>query len=605
MQKAEQILQAVHKLGQKRAPLTRVYRCLYSEDLFLSAYDKISRNKGALTPGTTDETADGMNLGRIQRIIEDLRYERFRFRPSRRTQIPKADGRTRPLSIPCWSDKLVQEVLRCLLEAYYDLRFRNSSHGFRSGRGCHTALSTITREFIGTTWLIEGDIRGCFDNINQTRLLDILSKDIQDGRFLNLIRLSLEAGYLDDWRYHRSYSGVPQGGLLSPILSNIYLHQLDTFVEDELKPQYSRGKQRAVNPQYNQLSHHIRSARRKGDQDLARNLEWQRRQMPSKETHDPHFRRLKYVRYADDFTLGFIGPKVEAEAIKTRLTSFLQETLQLELNQDKTLITHARTNHAHFLGYAISVYQTNDTVSIRSDYQVKARSLNGGIRLGIPYGRIEKAIKRYQRKGKPIHEAGLLYYSDAQIIDVYQQCFRGMAEYYKFATDRSHLAKLKYTMEMALVKTLAHKFKTSVVRIYRRYQGTRTVDGYRYKILQVEIPTQQGTRSIYWGAIPLKVIKPGREPLDDNNGRRKVALSSRTDLIQRLQANECELCGSRKSCEVHHIRKLADLKHRWRGRKEKPEWVKRMIALRRKTLVVCKQCHTHIHAGRPVPQLRT
>lgn len=163
MQKAEQILQAMCKMGKKRIPLTRVYRSLYSEDLFLAAYDKIARNQGALTPGTENDTVDGMSLRRIRNIIDQLRHERFRFRPSRRTQIPKKSGGSRPLSIPNFSEKLVQEVLRAILDAYYEPRFLDSSHGFRPGRGCHTALTFIKQKFRGVAWFIEGDIRGCFD----------------------------------------------------------------------------------------------------------------------------------------------------------------------------------------------------------------------------------------------------------------------------------------------------------------------------------------------------------------------------------------------------------------------------------------------------------
>lgn len=300
MQKAEHILQAMQKLGERRLPLTRVYRNLYSEDLFLTAYDKIGRNKGALTPGTEDDTADGMDLKRIRNVIEKLRYERFRFRPSRRTQVPKKSGGTRPLGIPNFSEKLVQEAVRLLLEAYYEPRFRDSSHGFRPGRGCHTALADIKCRFTGSTWFIEGDIRGCFDNLDHDVMLAILSRDIHDGRLLNLIRMCLEAGYLEDWTYHQTYSGAPQGAILSPLLSNIYLHELDTFIEDELIPQYTRGKRRAQNREYRRLTGCIARARKRGDQKAVRKAEQLRRHMPSQDTHDPQYRRLKYLRYADD-----------------------------------------------------------------------------------------------------------------------------------------------------------------------------------------------------------------------------------------------------------------------------------------------------------------
>ena len=605
MQKAEQILQAVQKMGEKRIPLTRVYRSLFSEDLFLAAYDKIARNRGALTVGTENDTADGMSRERIQRIIEKLRNERFNFRPARRIQIPKKSGGTRPLGIPNFTDKLVQEVLRMVLEAYYEPRFRDSSHGFRPGRGCHTALANLQYKFKGAAWFIEGDIRGCFDNIDHEVLMAILARDIQDGRMLNLLRMGLEAGYLENWQYNRTYSGTPQGGILSPLLANIYLHELDAYIEEVLIPQYTRGKKRADNREYGNLAYAIKCARNAGDQKRVQELELQRRKLPSQDVHDPNFRRLKYIRYADDFILSFIGTKSEAEEIKAAISTFLKEKLHLEMSASKTLITHSRTEHARFLGYDISVYHADDKISPRSGTLTKTRSVNGCIRLGIPYGKVDELARRYMRGEKPIHEAGLLAFSDAQIIDVYQQRFRGVAEYYKFATDRNALRKLKYIMEVSLTKTLANKFKSTVARMYQKYGGKRTVQEYTYKVLVVEVPTKNGTRYIYWGGIPLKVIKTGTEVLDDNNGRRNVTFSSRTDLVQRLQANECEICGSQENCEVHHVRKLADLKDRWRGRKEKPAWVTTMIAMQRKTLVVCAKCHVAIHTGKPLPTRNT
>jgi group II intron reverse transcriptase/maturase len=236
MQKANQILQAVRKLGEQRQPLTRVYRSLYCEELFIAAYGKIYRNEGAMTPGTEDDTVDGMNLAYIRDLIEALRYERYRFRPARRQPIPKEKGGTRPLGIQNFTEKLVGEVLRMLLEAYYEPRFSDSSHGFRPNRGCHTALAAVKHRFIGTGWFIEGDIKGCFDHIDHEVLLSILARDIHDGRLLNLIRLSLKAGALDNWTYHETHSGTPQGAVLSPLLANIYLNELDTFIEDELIP---------------------------------------------------------------------------------------------------------------------------------------------------------------------------------------------------------------------------------------------------------------------------------------------------------------------------------------------------------------------------------
>ena len=504
------------------------------------------------------------------------------------------------MNIPNFSEKLVQEAVRQLLEAYYEPQFRNSSHAFRSGRGCHTALATIHHRFVGTVWFIEGDIRGCFDAIDQEKLLAILSKNIHDGRLMNLIRKTLKAGYLENWKYYQTYSGTPQGSIISPILTNIYLNEFDKYIEDTLIPCYTRGERRVPNSLYRQISDQIHRARSKGHLEKVAALEQQCRQLPSQDPNDPNYRRLKYIRYCDDFLLGFIGPKSEAQKIKQAISHFLHQELHLELNQDKTLITHAKTSQAHFLGYAISTYQANHKISLRTGTKTKTRSINGCIRLGLPYGLIDEQVKRYQKNGKPIHEPVLLPNSDAHIINVYQQRFRGLAEYYKYAVDRGRLSKLKHVMEIALTKTLANKFKTRVSQIYRKYATTRAVENHTYKVLQVEISTETTTRHIYWGAIPLKTIKPGTQPLNDRKYTPRIQ-GIHSDLIQRLQANQCQLCGSNQQCEVHHIRKLSNLKQRWRGRQEKPEWVKVMIARHRKTIVVCRQCHLKIHTGQPTP----
>ncbi|MCD6554078.1 MAG: hypothetical protein J7M16_08730 [Anaerolineae bacterium] len=594
MQKTETILRAMRRMGERHIPLTRVYRSLYSEDLLLTAYDKIARNKGALTAGTANDTVDGMSIERIRNIREQLRLERFKFRPVRRVQIPKKSGGSRPLGIPDFSEKLVQEAMRMILEAYYEPRFSDNSHGFRPGRGCHTALKHIKEKFVGTVWLIEGDIKGCFNNIDHEVLMETISRDIKDQRLLNLIRKCLKAGYMEDWRYHKTYSGTPQGGIISPLLANIYLNELDTFIEKKLIPKYTRGSRRAANPEYERLTRQIGRARAKGDKQLVKELTLKRRQIPSINPTDPNFRRLKYCRYADDFILGFIGPKREAEEVKAAIGQFLREKLHLEMSESKTLITHARTEQARFLGYSIGVGQRDDKVTRRKD-GIKMRSVNGRIILRIPNGRVDEFTKPFLKMGKPTHQSVLINCSDAEIILSFQLRYRGKAEYYKYAVNRGSLQKLKYVMETALTKTLAAKHKTTVPKIYRKYSGRLTIDGRTYKTIQVKVSTKKGEKYIYWGAVPLKVVKMDRlEPINDE---RTTLWTYRTDLVQRLMADKCEICGAEGDCEVHHIRKLSDLKKRWRGRKKKPEWVVQMIARQRKTLVLCKKCHREIHAG--------
>ncbi len=333
MQTAEVVLSVLRDRGRKGLPCTQLYRQMFNKDLYLLAYGNIYSNQGAMTPGVSEETADGMSEEKIEQITGLMRLEKYRFSPARRVYIPKKNGGLRPLGMPTWSDKLVGEVVRLLLEAFYEPQFPDSSHGFRKSRGCHTALREIGSTWTGTTWFIEGDISDCFGSLDHEILLGILAEKIHDNRFLRLIRNMLKAGYLEDWDYRDTLSGVPQGGTVSPILSNVYLDKLDKFVEQELIPQYTRGARRRLNPEYSRVQSRKRRARTRGDRAAARDLQKQLRTLPRDDPMDPGYRRLKYLRYADDHILGFIGPKAEAEEIKARLATFLRETLELELNQ--------------------------------------------------------------------------------------------------------------------------------------------------------------------------------------------------------------------------------------------------------------------------------
>ncbi|MCD9881005.1 reverse transcriptase/maturase family protein [Streptomyces sp. NR30] len=313
MQSAETVLGVLRERGRRGLPCEELYRQLFNPQLYLLAYGRIYANKGAMTPGVTQETVDGMSVRKIDRIIDAMRHERYRFRPVRRVHIPKKqNGKTRPLGLPTWTDKLVGEVIRLLLEAYYEPAFSDRSHGFRPGKGCHTALREVANTWTGTTWFIEGDIADCFGSLDHEVTLQLLGEKIHDQRFLRLVRNMLKAGYLEDWVWNATLSGAPQGGVVSPVISNIYLHKLDEFVEKTLIPEYTRAKLRARNPEYRKVEQAIVRARRRGDRAEVRSLYRRLHSLPSQDPNDPNYRRLRYVRYCDDTLLGFVGPKAEA-----------------------------------------------------------------------------------------------------------------------------------------------------------------------------------------------------------------------------------------------------------------------------------------------------
>jgi group II intron reverse transcriptase/maturase len=594
IRRADTVLGIIRERGKQGLPLGDLYRQLYNPDLYLRAYARLYANNGAMTPGATSETVDAMSLAKIATLIDDLRHERHRWTPVRRTYIPKKDGKKlRPLGLPSWSDKLLQEVMRSLLEAYYEPQFSDHSHGFRPGRGGHTALTTVKETWTGTKWYIEGDISQCFERIDHQVLLSILREKILDNRFLRLVQTLLQAGYLEDWQYHATRSGTPQGSIVSPILSNVYLDKLDKYVERELLPAYTRGHERQKNRTYFALMTKAYKRRKKGKLDEAVALTKEAQHLPTVDPHDPAYRRLHDVRYADDWLMGFVGTKAEAEVIKGRLRAFLRETLTLELSQEKTLITHATTGAARFLGYEI-VTQQNDEKRDHSGH----RTLNGHIGLRLPHEVVEKKRALHMRGGKAIPRAELLFNDDYTIVNQYQTEYRGLVQYYLLAQNVAWLWRLHWVMPTSLLKTLASKHKASLKQILRHYRTTITTPYGPMRCLEVVVE-RDGKKPLVarFGGIPLRRRKEAvlidRDP--------PHIYFRRNELIKRLLVGACELCGSMEDCAVHHVRKLADL--RKKGRAEKPPWIRVMASRRRKTLVVCGRCHEAIHAGRP-PQQR-
>jgi group II intron reverse transcriptase/maturase len=588
MVNAETYLEIVRERGKKRLPLEDVYRQLYNPDLYLKAYGKIYRNRGAMTPGTTNETVDGMSQERIQTIIEALRFERYRWSPARRVYIEKKNStKKRPLGLPTWSDKLLQEVIRMILEAYYEPQFSDQSHGFRPHRGCHTALKEIHRTWRGSKWFIEGDISQCFDTLDHEILMSILAEKIHDNRFLRLTRNLLKAGYLEEWKHNATISGTPQGGVVSPILSNIYLDRLDQYVEQTLLPANNRGEKRQQNLAYKTQMEKARRLRLKGKTQEARQLRRQAQEMPSHASDDANYRRLKYIRYADDFLLGFQGTRQEAEAIKQQLKDYLANKLKLAMSEQKTLITHAQTGAARFLGYDIETIHDNHKLHGPKH----ARTINGAIGLRVPEEVVKAKCQPYLAHGKPIHRKERTHDTVFTIVAKYQSEYRGVVEYYRMAYNLRQFGKLKWIMEQSLTKTLASKLKISVSQVHERYHAIFQVNDRSYKGLEVT-EEREGKRSLVarWGGIPLTWNI--RATLNDECPQ---LWSIRSEVIDRLLAEECELCGSCEKIQVHHIRALKNLQRK--GRTPPPDWVIVMASRQRKTLVICQACHQRIHQG--------
>jgi group II intron reverse transcriptase/maturase len=594
MTSTHNFLDIVHTCGQRNIPIRKVYRRMKDKTLFLAAYGKLYANQGSLTKGITEETVDGMSIQRIETILKELEEGAFTWTPVRRVYIPKRNGKPRPLGVPTWKDKLVQEVIRMILEAYYEPQFRDSSHGFRPNRGCHTALTTIRDTWSGTIWFIEGDIKGCFDNLQHNLILKIIERNIHDTRFLKLIREMLEAGYMEDWQFHRTYSGTPQGGIVSPLLANIVLHELDAWVEETLIPAHARGERRRANTEYNRLTKYERQAWKAGNVSEGRkwrSLKWQH---PQNNPHDPNYARLRYCRYADDFILGWAGSLEEAKIIRDEIASYLQDTLKLELSMEKTLVTHATTERARFLGYELKVSRDNsktNTIKHHTGHTIKQRNVNGRIQLLVPNDVKGQWVKRFfDVENKAIKDMRLIHLPDFDIIAHYGGQWRGLVNYYVLAMNIKILSHVEWAMSRSLQATLARKHNDKTRSIRKQYL-TR-IDGKRAMVCEVLNPNKPGkTLKALFGGIALRTRRQAYL-----NDQLYVPFIVTTQLVARLLAETCELCGHVGDTEVHHIRKLADLKRRWKG-KPMPIWATRMSEMNRKTLVVCQVCHREIHDG--------
>jgi len=585
----------------------RLYRNLYNPEFYLLAYHNIASSPGSMTPGADGKTLDAMNMTRIEKIIAKLKDHSYQPNPARRTYIAKKNNpkKKRPLGIPSTDDKLVQEIIRMILEAIYEPVFSRNSHGFRPNRSCHTALLEVQTTFTGVKWVVEGDIQACFDSFDHHVLIDLLRRRIHDEYFISLMWKFLKAGYMEQWQFHKTYSGTPQGSGMSPILSNIYLSELDIFMT-EYKGNFDKGnaKFRLLNREYSRLhSRYMYNAgklKKQGESmsedsraELSkklRQIQLQKLNTPYYPAIEPDFKRIQYNRYADDFVIGVIGSKEDAQQVKADIKQFLQERLRLVLSEDKTSVTHS-AEFVRYLGYDFTV--SRDKSFTRNKNGSLSRVHYGKVRLYLPrdkwIGKLReyKAIKVIKDKNgneswKALHRGFLMNKTEVEIVSKFNSEIRGLYNYYRLASNVSVLGVFRWWMETSMLKTLAAKYNSSInkIKVGRMKNG----------VFGVNYTTKQGVkRCEFHNERLIKLDKPAPEFSDVFPQYRRYRVDN--NIAFRLRRGICEMCGEdTDSIKMHHVKSLKSLKGITQS-----EML--MLQKRRKTLALCDACFEQVSKG--------
>lgn len=541
-------------------------------NFLIAAWARIRSNSGSLTLALNKETLDGITLSWFEETANTMQNGIFQFSPSRRIYIPKSDGKKRPFTIPSPRDKIVQEAMRLLLMLVFEGDFSKNSHGGVSGRGCHTALNQIKMEFAHDNWFIEGDIDQQFLSLDHQVLVNLLKTKIDDQAFIDIIYKYLRVGFGESPdKIVKMRMGTTQGGVLSPVLANIYMTPFDKWVERDLIPKYTKGKRKKANPVYTKM---IRSGK------------VTEHSIHSKYAHDRNFIRLHYVRYADDFIMGLNSPKIYCKQIVDECKIFLFEQLKLTLNIEKTKITHSQLDSAIFLGYRVHKTKLSKMkISYNSKNQLSRRTTNT-----ILDGLIDRIVKKLNERGyttnkkkigSPTRNGRFINHTLYDMIEHFKMVERGILQYYKLANNYGRVAaRVHYILKYSCALTIASKMKlTTLRRVFNKYGKNLNIKDESGKII-TKYPTVDYRRPKKFSIAPILDYSSLEAYIDQYDRR---VQRGRKDL-----KSPCVLCGSNREIEIHHVRKLSKTKRK--------DYLSSMMSrMNRKQVPVCKKCHIKIH----------